>query len=373
MPGREKPDIPCSRPSLGEEELAEIRKVFASRWLGMGTVVEEFERALREYLGAKNVIAVNTGTSALHIALDSIGMKAGDEVILPSLTYIASVQAVLLSRARPVFCDADPDTLTISIDDVRRKLTRRTKAVMPVHFGGNPCRMDELLSLAKKKRVMMIEDAAHAFGSSYQGKKIGGFGDITCFSFDPIKNITCGEGGAVSASDDDISGVIRKKRVLGIERKSHKNGESAWPYVVNTLGYRYHMSNINAAIGLVQLKKINKFIKRKRQICMAYDRTFGRLDEVELVKRNYKECAPFFYVLKVKENRDSLLKYLRGRGIEAKIHYVPNHIHPLFKRAGRLPITEKLWDTLLTLPLYYEMTDDEVDRVIQSVRTFFEG
>jgi len=375
MPGQKKADLPTSRPSLGKEELAGVERVFKSRWLGMGAFVEKFENALKEYLGSKNVVAVNTGTSALHIALDSIGIEQGDDVILPSLTFIASVQAVLACGARPIFCDVYPETLTISIEDVQRRLTRRTKAVMPVHFGGIPCAMHELLRLGRKKGIMVVEDAAHAIGSSYKGMKIGSFGDITCFSFDPIKTVTCGEGGAVATPYDDVAKAIRKKRILGIDREAwRRRGRRAWFYEVDTQGYRYHMSNISAAIGLVQLKKVNEFIRRKRQICKAYDSAFKKIDGIALIKRDYRECAPFFYVIRVKKGRDSLITYLKQQGILAQVHYIPNHIQPLFKGARkRLPCTEMLFKEILTLPMFYEMTDSDVERVIKSVRQFFGG
>ncbi len=375
MPGRERPKIPCSRPSLGEEELAEILKVFRTRWLGMGAVVEEFEGALKGYLGARNVVAVNTGTSALHISLNSMGIGEGDEVILPSLTFVASVQAVLACGSRPVFCDVYPETLTISVEDVYKRLTRRTRAIMPVHYGGNSCHMDELLSLGRRKGITVIEDAAHAFGSSYKGRKIGSFGDMTCFSFDPIKTVTCGEGGAVATPHDDMATIIRKKRILGIDKEAwRRRGKPAWFYEVGTQGYRYHMSNINAAIGLAQLKKVNEFIRRKRQICKAYDSAFGKIDGITLIKRDYKECGPFFYVIRVKKERDSLITYLRKYRIEPQVHYIPNHIQPLFKSMRvRLPYTEMLFKEILTLPLYYEMTDNDVEKVINAVRRFFKG
>jgi len=373
MPGQKRPELPTSRPCFGKEELAGVERVFKSRWLGMGAFVEEFENALKEYLGAKNVVAVNTGTSALHIALDSIGIGQGDEVILPSLTFIASVQAVLACGARPIFCDVYPETLTISIEDVQRKFTRRTKAVMPVHFGGSPCAMDDLLSLGRKKGIMVVEDAAHAIGSSYKGMKIGSFGDITCFSFDPIKTVTCGEGGVVATPYEEVARIIRKKRVLGIDREAwRRRGKPAWFYEVGTQGYRYHMSNINAAIGLAQLKKVNEFIRRKRQICKAYDSAFGKIDGITLIKRDYKECGPFFYVIRVKKGRDSLITYLKKHGIAAQVHYIPNHIQPLFKTMSkRLPFTEMLFKEILTLPMFFEMTDSDVERVIKSVRQFF--
>ncbi|HNQ63729.1 MAG TPA: DegT/DnrJ/EryC1/StrS family aminotransferase, partial [Syntrophorhabdaceae bacterium] len=186
--------IQVSRPSIGVDELEEVRKVFETGWLGLGSTVFEFETRIRDFLGAKHVIAVNSGTTALHIALDAHGIGEGDEVIVPSLTFCASIQVVTALKAIPVFCEIEPDTLNIDIEDARKRITHKTKAIMPVHYCGNSCDMDELLKIGKENNIFIIEDAAHAFGSSYKGRKIGSFGDATCFSFDPIKNITCGEG-----------------------------------------------------------------------------------------------------------------------------------------------------------------------------------
>ena len=210
--------MPVSRPSLGAEELSEIGKVFDTHWLGMGSWVQRFEEEIRSYIGAENAIAVNTGTSALHITLDALGIKNGDEVIVPSLTFAASVQAIMLTGAKPVFCDVEPDTLNMNLADAAKCISSRTKVIMPVHYSGLACDMRGIMELAKKNHLKIVEDAAHAFGSSYEGRKIGSFGDAACFSFDPIKNITCGEGGAVTTGDNRLARMIYKKRVLGIDK-----------------------------------------------------------------------------------------------------------------------------------------------------------
>lgn len=367
--------IPIAKPSIGEEEISEIKKVFASGWLGMGSVVYDFENALKDYLGAKHIIAVNTGTSALHISLDSLKVKNSDEVITPSLTFTAAIQAILACGAKPVFCEINSATLNIDIKDVERRITPMTKAIMPVHFGGLSCDMDRLLQISQDKNIRIIEDAAHAFGSTYKGKKIGSFGDITCFSFDPIKNITCGEGGAVVLSDEILAQEILRKRILGIDKDTwhrYKN-ERSWLYEVVTSGFRYHMSNINAAIGLIQLKKIDKFLIRKREIVKKYDEAFKNVADIELLNRNYEETAPFNYIIKIKNGRrDELMDYLTKNGIGVGIHYIPNHLQPLFKDfRTELPITEKVYKEIISLPLYFSMSEDDVVTVIDRVKFFF--
>jgi len=367
-------NIPVSRPAVGKEELLKVKEVFATGWLGMGSVVFKFEEELKKILNTKYVIAVNTGTSALHISLDSLGLKPQDEVIVPSLTFVASLQAIVQCRARPVFCDVYEDTLNMDVEDASRKVTKKTRVIMPVHYSGLPCMMHEIIAIAKNKGITIVEDAAHAFGSYYDGKKIGSIGDITCFSFDPIKNITCGEGGAVSTNNKVIADKIINKRVLGINKDTwhrYKNRRT-WQYEVNMSGFRYHMSNINAAIGLEQLKKMDKFIERKRKIVRQYDEAFKNIGGLEPVRRDYETTAPFNYIIKVKNGRDRLMEFLKTFGIETGIHYIPNHLQPFFaKYKVKLPATEKVFKEMLTLPLYYDMSETDVLFVIEKVKTFF--
>ncbi|MDD4910431.1 MAG: DegT/DnrJ/EryC1/StrS aminotransferase family protein [Candidatus Omnitrophica bacterium] len=366
--------IPISRPSIGREEINEVEKVFVSRWLGLGAWTLRFEEELKRFLGADNAIAVNTGTTALHLALDSIGINKGDEVIVPSLTFAASAQAIIAAGARPVFCDIEEDTFNMDVGDMQRRISARTRAVMPVHYGGLACDMDRILEISREKGIRVVEDAAHAFGSSYKGKKIGSFGDVTCFSFDPIKNITCGEGGAVVTVDKELMQVMYKKRILGIDKDtwSRYKHKREWFYNVTTSGYRYHMSNINAAIGLVQLRKIEGFIDRKKQIVQRYDNEFRGIADILLLKRDYAETAPFNYVLRVKRERDRLIEFLKERGIDSGVHYIPNHIQPFFEPyKSVLPVTEMVWQEMLTLPLYSEMSEEDLNKVVGAVKDFF--
>jgi len=363
--------IKVSRGCLGEEELAEVKEAFDYGYFGLAAKVLEFEEELRKYLGAQYVVATNTGTSALHLALDALGIGEGDEVIVPSLTFVSSFQAISATGATPVPCDIYPDTLLMDIDDVRRRITARTKAIMPVHYTGNPCNMDALIKINKEYNIRIVEDAAHALGSYYQGRKIGSFGDIACFSFDSIKNITCGEGGAIVCQDTELADTLRQKRLLGIDRKSHTYSwkERSWFYQVRTQGFRYHMSNINAAIGLAQLKKIDSFISRRREICRRYHHAFKEIPDIGCLPINYDEVAPHIYVIRVKNRRrDSLMDYLKNLDIETGINYIPNHLHQFYdNKAISLPETEKAYKEILTLPLHFGLSDDDVDKVIQGV------
>lgn len=364
-----------SRPSLGDQELKSIREVFASGWLGYGETVLQFEKQIQDLLGGRHVLAVSTGTSALHLALDSLGIGSGDEVIVPSLTFCGSIQAITALDAIPVFCEVVTSRLNIDVDNVKKCITRRTKAVMPVHYCGNACEMDSLLDLGRLHDFAVVEDAAHAFGSRYQGRMIGSFGDITCFSFDPIKNITCGEGGAIVTANEEIVDIIRRKRMLGMNidgwRRNSINRHC--DLEVNTQGYRYHMSNINAAIGLAQLPRLWQFCERKREIVHQYNVAFVQIPELCLLDWNLDDTFPFAYVLLVADGkRDDLRSFLTKRGVGTGIHYVPNHLHKHFARYSRsLPITEKIYRQLLTLPLHYEMSDRDVSRVVQCVEEYF--
>lgn len=366
--------LPVSRPATGKEELDAIERVMKTGWLGLGSVVFDFENLLKGYLGVKNVIAVNTGTSAIHIALDAFGVGAGDEVIVPSMTFAATIQAILATGAAPVFCEVEADTLNVDVADIEKLITPRTKAIVPVHYCGQACDMDALLALAKPRGIKVIEDAAHAFGSSYKGRKIGGFGDAACFSFDPIKNITCGEGGAVTLNDDEIAEKIRRKRILGIDKDTwHRyRNERTWFYEVTDTGYRYHMSNISAAMGIEQFKKLDKFIARKREITKRYDQAFKGVPGLSVLRNDYQDTAQFCYILRAENGRDKMMEFLKTKGVGSGVHYIPNHIQPGFKKyAGRaLPVTEKVAEQIITLPLYYEMTEADVQLVIGSVKEF---
>jgi perosamine synthetase len=367
--------ISVQRPNLGPEELEAVGKVFDTRWLGLGATVKQFEDKIREYTGAKHVIAVNTGTAALHIALAALELQPGDEVVVPSLTFVASVQAILSAGGTPVFCEIEPDTLNMDMDDAFARVTERTKVIMPIHYGGFVCDMDKLMAFARPRGITVVEDAAHAYGSSYNGRKVGVLGDVTCFSFDPIKNITCGEGGAVTTDVDAIAAKIIPKRILGIDNDtwSRYRNERNWFYEVSTPGFRYHMANINAAIGLAQHEKMDRFRARKVAIVERYARELAGIAGLTLLKTPLEETFPFFYIVRVEGGRrDDLMKILKERGIGTGVHYIPNHIQPLFAASKvSLPVTEAVFEEMLTIPLHCELSDDDVTKVIAEIRSFF--
>ena len=365
--------IPVSKPSLGEEELESIRAVFKTNWLGLGSHVKKFEDACCEYLDAPRFLATCNGTTALHLALRAVGVGPGDEVIVPSLTFVASIQAITASGAQPVFCDVNINTLTLDVLQIESLVSEKTKAVMPVKYRGLACDMDDILTLAEKYNLTVIEDAAHAFGSSYHDKNIGSFGHVTCFSFDPIKNITCGEGGGIVFHDPTHHQIAEKMRILGIDKDtwSRYRNKRAWQYDVVTEGYRYHMPNFCAAMGLAQLQKAKYFRKKKIEICKKYDEAFLSLDRISVIPTDYNSTFPFMYVV-LADNRDEFMRFLTEKAIGSGIHYIPAHHFSFYDDAKRdnLENTEITASQITSLPLYPDMTDDQVARVVSSVRQF---
>ena len=367
--------ISVARPSLGAEELRAVEEVFQSGWLGLGATTRAFEEALATMFGGRHVVAVNSGTAALHLALGGFGIGPGDEVLVPSLTFAACVQAIVACGATPVFCESDADGLCVDPADVARRISPRTKAVMPVHYGGVPCDLDALLALAERHGLRVIEDAAHAFGSTYRGRPVGSFGHAACFSFDPIKTITCGEGGAVVVADDAVADEIRRRRALGIDHDAwgRRQDDRPWFYQVTGDGLRYHMPNFCAAIGLAQLAKLDGFVRRRREVCRRYDAAFAGLAHVRVRRVDYAETVPHLYVVRVDADaRDPFMTSLTGRGVGSGVHYIASHVHPHFARwvTEPLPVADRLWREIVSLPLHCELADADVDAVVDAVRAW---
>jgi dTDP-4-amino-4,6-dideoxygalactose transaminase len=364
--------IRLSKSVVGILEKEALHAVIDNGYLGMGSFVQEFESKLRDYLGAKHVICVCSGTAALHLALMSIGLKQDDEVLVQSLTFLASFQAITAASAKPVPCEISPETCTIDLKDAAKKISDKTKAIMPVHYGSRVGNLDDIYEFAEKNNLSVVEDAAHAFGTVYKNKKVGSFGNIACFSFDGIKNITSGEGGAVVTNDDKVAQFVKDARLLGVEKDTEKRyqGMRSWEFDVTHQGYRYHMSNLFAAIGLVQFERFNKEFKPKRQIlARKYHEVFEKISGIILFPNDYDEIVPHIFPIRVLNNkRDGLRKYLLDNNIECGIHYFPNHLLSYYgARKGELPITEQIYGELLSLPLHPDLTEKDQERVISCV------
>ena len=334
----------------------------------MGADVQRFESELEAYLGRPVACVVN-GTAALHLATQACGLKAGDEVVVQSLTYVSSFQAISATGAKPVACEVTPDSLTIDLRDAGRRLTSRTKAIMPVHYSGGMGELDDVYAFANDHKLRVIEDAAHAFGGAYKSRRVGSFGDIACFSFDGIKNITCGEGGAVVSDDAAVLQRVRDARLLGVERDTENRyeGKRSWEFDVTAQGFRYHMSNIMAAIGSVQLTRLPELGARRQRLALRYDQLLQDRPRIDRVRNDYTVVVPHIYTIRVRglANRDDLRAQLLEYGIETGVHYQPNHLLSFFRdpQAAPLPITEALFSELLTLPLHPDLTDDDVDYI----------
>lgn len=366
--------IRLSKSVIGAKEKAIVQDVLNEEYLGMGRFVQEFEDELSKYL-KNNVVVVNSGTAALHLALLAIGVGKGDEVLVPSITYVASYQAISATGATPISCDVLLDSGHIDLIDAENKVSFRTKAIMPVHYAGNPVNFKAMQEFASKNKLRIIEDAAHAFGSSYQtNKKVGEIGDIICFSFDGIKNITSGEGGAIVSSDLDIIEFCKDARLLGVKKDTENRyqGKRSWEFDVSHQGFRYHMSNIFAGIGIIQLARFENEFKPKRQyLAKSYVERLTTIDQIDLFDIDFDLVVPHIFPIKVKQSRDELRDYLILHNIEAGVHYMPNHRLSFYKSETSLKNSEKLYEELLTLPLHPDVLEKDVITITDRIKKFF--
>ncbi|MCB2190566.1 MAG: DegT/DnrJ/EryC1/StrS family aminotransferase [Deltaproteobacteria bacterium] len=369
--------IRVSQPVTGAEELDALKRGLEMAYFGHSANVVELEKALADFLGTgeRPVVCVNSGTAALQLALACLDLQPGDEVLVPSLTFVASFQAITAVGAKPVPCEVRENDLLLDLDDADRRITPRTKAVMVVHYAGNPGDLAGLYAWAKERGLRVVEDAAHAFGSSYGGKKVGSQGDMVCFSFDSLKNITCGEGGALVCPDAESARRAGLMRGLGMQRPQATQGgpPSRSAYDVVCQGWRYHMSNLNALVGLEQIKKAPGFFARRQAIAKRYDQALAGVPGLALLPMDYDQAVPFLYTLRVLEGRRAgLIEHLRGQDIETAVNYPPNHMHSLYQGLTNapLPVTEKLCEQILSLPMHGALSDEQVGFIIEQVKNF---
>ena len=377
MTGRK---LRLSKSVVGEAEAQAVGRVLREDgYLGMGREVEAFEEEVAQFLGVdrERVIAVNSGTAALHLAVQAV-VPPEAEVLVQSLTFVATFQAIRAAGAVPVPCEVSPETITLDLADARRRLSPRTRAIMPVHYASYAGDLEGIYDLAREHGLRVIEDAAHAFGCTFKGRKIGSFGDLVCFSFDGIKNITCGEGGAVVTGDRQAAQRIRDARLLGVERDTEKRftGERSWEFEVRGPGYRYHLSNILAAIGRVQLKRFPKeFAPARVRLARIYRSRLAATAEIKLLETDLDQVVPHIQPIRVLNGRrDELRRFLTEKGIETGIHYKPNHLLTYFGGGhGRLPMTDQLYGELVSLPLHPDLSEADVHFVVDSILEFFQG
>jgi dTDP-4-amino-4,6-dideoxygalactose transaminase len=364
--------IRLSKSTLTDSDKAAVMGVLDKEYLGMGAEVNRFENSLVDFFG-RPVVNVSNGTAALHLALQACGIGPGDEVLVQSLTYVASFQAITATGARAIACDIDPETLTIDWRDASRRLSKNTKAIMPVHYAGGVGNLAEIYNFAQEAGLRVIEDAAHAFGSTYEYKKIGSFGDICCFSFDGIKNITSGEGGCIVTEDEKILSKIRDSRLLGVnnDSKNRYKNERSWEFDVSAQGWRYHMSDIMAAIGIQQLSRFAQTSVLRQSLAKKYDQLFHGNSELKTFAKDYDQVVPHIYAIQLdgKQSRENLRDKLLESGIQTGIHYQPNHLLSYFKEnhSRPYPVTQHLAGKILSLPLHLDLSESDVTYITEQV------
>ncbi|MDR1856711.1 MAG: DegT/DnrJ/EryC1/StrS family aminotransferase [Desulfovibrio sp.] len=370
-----------SRSIVGKAEADAVARVLIEDgYLGIGDEVHRFEEELAAYLGVdpSRVVTVNSGTAALHLALDAVAAQADippgtvGEVVVPSLTFVASFQAVTAAGLRPVPCDVLPETGTIDLADAERRITPRTVAILPVDYASNPWRIDETYAFARSKGLRVVEDAAHAFGCLHHGRKIGSFGDVVCFSFDGIKNITSGEGGCLIAFDEATAQLASDARLLGVENDAKQRfaGQRSWDPDVHRQGWRYHMSNILAAIGRVQLKRLDgEFGPARRRLAALYRSLLESVEGVAMLKTDPEDyIVPHIQPVRILGGRLRHVKdALAAAGIPTGVHYKPNHLLSRFSCGHPLPATEALYGELVSLPLHPGLVEDDVRLVCKTL------
>lgn len=368
--------LPYARPSITEAELAEVEECLRSGWLATGPRTERFEARLAARLGVPHALATTSGTAALHLALLAAGVGPGDEVVTTPMTWVATANVILHAGARPVFVDVEPETLNLDARRVEPALTPRTRAILPVHFAGLPCDLDPLLELARARGLALVEDAAHALGASYKGRPIGAVGDLTMFSFHPAKNLTTGEGGAVTTACDERAARIRRLRYHGIEQspQSRFGGRGPAAYEAVEAGFKYNMSDLQAAIGLHQLDRLDERNARRRELAAAYRERLAPLPHVEPLGTAPYEHEHAWHLMVVRVDpdalrgeRDDVIQALREVGVGAGVHFVPLHLQALYRGVADpadLPAATEAHRRIVTLPLFPDMADRDVDFVV---------
>ncbi len=371
--------LPYHQSWLEDDEINEVVDTLKSGWLTTGPKTKSFEEAFKNYIGSKHAIGLNSCTAGLHMSLAVQEFEPGDEVLVPPITFPATVNVVVHQNLKPVFVDVEPDTLNLDATKLEEKISPRTRAIIPVHFAGHACDMDAIDAVAQKHKLCVIEDAAHAIETRYKGRKVGTLGSLASFSFYATKNITTGEGGMLTTDDDDLAEKIRVMRLHGLSRDAWKRyGKSGFAHwQLHAPGFKYNMSDINASLGIHQLKKVDRFLEIRKRYAARYNEAFGELEEVEpLAVRDYTDPAYHIYVLILKLERltltrDEFLNAMQEAGIGMAVHFTSLHLQPYFKERFNshiepLPNAAHCSNRIVSLPLYPKMTPADVERVIST-------
>ncbi len=371
--------IPYSRQTIEDDDIQAVSDVLRSPYLTTGPKVKEFEQTFAKYVGSPQAVAFSSGTAALHAAMFAAGIAPGDEVLVPTMSFAASANAVLYVGAKPIFVDSLPDGFNLDPSDVVTKITPRTKAIVVVHFAGQPVDLETIHRLAREHRLLVIEDAAHALGAEYQGKKIGSLSDMTIFSFHPVKHITTGEGGMVTTANLDFVARLRRFRHHGINVDViQRDAAQQWSYDMVDLGYNYRLTDIQCALGISQLRKSERFLSERERVARAYKDRFASVDYLTTPPEAPAKGRHSWhlYVVRLDTNkfgtsRDAIFQHLRQRGIGVHVHYRPIHLHPYYRalgwKAGDCPTAERVFERMLSLPIFPSLTEAMIDRVTQAI------
>jgi len=378
--------IPFFKPSIGEDEIQEVVQTLRSGWLTTGPRVKQFETQFAEHAAAAHAVAVSSCTSALHLALEAVGVTAGDEVLIPTLTFASTGEIVVHLGARPVLLDCQADTFNIDPEKIQEKITPRTKAIIPVHYGGQPCEMDRILKIARDHGLKVIEDAAHAIPSRYGDQVVGSIGDITCFSFYANKTLTTGEGGMITTDNDDYADRMRIMSLHGISRDAWKrfSAEGSWYYEILAPGYKFNMTDMAAALGIHQLARCDELWKARSRIAKRYDAALADLPEITtpFVELNIQHSRHLYVIQleldKLRIDRNRFIEELNGAGVGTSVHYTPLHMHPYYRdtfgyQPDDLPVATSVYGRIISLPIYPGMTDEQIDYVTATVRQIVEA
>jgi len=372
--------LPFSLPDITNKEILAVSKVLKSGWLTTGLVTQKFEKEFAKYIGTKYAVALNSCTAALHLALDAIGLGSKDEVIVPTMTFTATAEVVTYFRAKPVFVDCREDTFNIDSSKIEEKITKKTKAIIPVHIGGQACNMDEIMKIAKKYNLKVIEDAAHALPSKYKGKMIGTISDLTCFSFYPTKPITAGEGGMLTTNNKKWAEKIKIMRLHGISHEAWNrySKEGSWYYQVLYPGWKYNLTDIASALGVEQLKRCDLFYRKRKKIAQTYTEAFRGLKEIQTPYiEPFNQHAWHLYIIKLNLDkltisRDRFIEEMRRRNIGTSVHFIPLHLQPAYKKYGYkvndFPVANKVFQQIVSLPIYSKMDKKDIEDVILAIR-----
>jgi perosamine synthetase len=368
--------IPYGHQCIEEDDIQAVAEVLRSDWITTGPAVGAFEKSVAGFVGAAYGVAVSSGTAALHTAMYAIGVGPGDEVIVPTMTFAATANAVVFQGATPVFCDVDAETLLIAPDLVEAKVSPATKAIIAVDYAGQPCDYDALREIADRNNLVLIADACHSLGAAYRGRKVGTLADLTVFSFHPVKHITTGEGGMVVTDNAEYCRRMAIFRNHGISADHRQRAErGSWFYEMVDLGYNYRITDFQCALGMSQLKKLPAWIKRRQEIASRYDKAFSNLEPVEplAVASNVSHVYHLYVIKLLNMERDKIFNSLREMGIGVNVHYIPVHLHPFYRerfgtREGMCPVAETVYEQILSLPMFPALTNEDVDTVISAVR-----